>query len=179
MKLFILSLLSLVIMSATETKKSIFDYKVKDNKGQEFDLASLAGKKVIIVNVASKCGLTPQYEQLQAVYAKYKDQNLEIIGFPSNDFMGQEPGTNEEISSFCSLTYGVTFKIMDKVSVKGDDKCPLYKFLTTKELNGLEDNKVQWNFQKYLINADGTLAKVIGPRTLPDDKEIIDWIEAK
>jgi glutathione peroxidase len=179
MKIIILSILATLLMSASESKNSIHSFKVKDNAGKEFDLSTLKGKKVLIVNVASKCGLTPQYEQLQAIYTKYKDQNFEIIGFPSNDFMGQEPGTNEEIATFCSVNYGVTFKIMDKVTVKGDSKCELYKFLTKKELNGLEDNSVQWNFQKYLINEDGTLAKVVGPRISPDNKEIIDWIESK
>lgn len=160
-------------------KKSVHDYKVKDLSGKEFDFSSLKGKKVMIVNTASKCGLTPQYEKLEALYKKYQSQNFIIIGFPSNDFMHQEPGTNEEIAEFCSKNYGVTFPIMDKVSVKGDEKCDIYKFLTSKELNGLEDNSVKWNFQKYLLDENGYLLKVIPPTTEPDNQEIIDWIEKK
>ena len=160
-------------------KQSVHQYKVKDLSGKEFDFSSLKGKKVMIVNTASKCGLTPQYKQLEAIYDKYKDQNFVIIGFPSNDFMHQEPGTNEEIAEFCQKNYGVSFPMMDKVEVKGDDKCEIYKFLTQKRQNGLEDNSVKWNFQKYLIDENGYLVKVIAPTTEPDDKEIIEWIEAK
>lgn len=161
------------------TKQSVHQFKVKDLSGKEFDFSSLKGKKVMIVNTASKCGLTPQYEKLEALYKKYQNQNFVIIGFPSNDFMHQEPGTNEEIAEFCQKNYGVTFPIMDKVLVKGEDKCEVYKFLTKKELNGLEDNTVKWNFQKYLIDDNGYLVKVIAPTTEPDDKEIAQWIEGK
>lgn len=159
--------------------KSVHQFKVNDIEGNEFDMATLKGKKVMIVNTASKCGLTPQYEQLEKVYQKYKDQNFVIIGFPANNFMSQEPGTNEEIAAFCQKNYGVSFPMMEKISVKGKDQHPIYTFLTSKKYNGLEDNSVSWNFQKYLINEAGQLEKVISPRTLPDDKEIIDWIEKK
>jgi glutathione peroxidase len=156
---------------------TIYQFKVKDISGNEFDLATLKGKKVMIVNTASKCGLTPQYEQLEALYQKYKDKNFVIIGFPANNFMSQEPGTDEEIATFCSKNYGVTFPMMSKISVKGKDMHPLYKFLTTKDMNGHSDNKVGWNFQKYLIGTDGKLEMVIEPATLPNDPSVIAWIE--
>lgn len=131
----------------------------------------------MIVNVASKCGYTPQYEQLEAVYKKYKKNGFVIIGFPANNFMHQEPGTNDEIKDFCTLNYGVTFPMMSKISVKGKDMAPIYHWLTEKELNGVEDSKVKWNFQKYLISRKGKLEKVIPPKVKPDDPEIIRWIE--
>ncbi|MCL9805734.1 glutathione peroxidase [Flavobacterium amniphilum] len=156
---------------------TIYQFKVKDISGNDFDLASLKGKKVMIVNTASECGLTPQYEQLQELYTEFKDDNFTIIGFPANNFGAQEPGSNEQIATFCQRNYGVTFPMMEKISVKGDDTHALYQFLTHKDQNGLEDNEVKWNFQKYLINEDGTLAKVIGPETLPIDETVIKWIK--
>ncbi|OGS76336.1 MAG: glutathione peroxidase [Candidatus Fluviicola riflensis] len=159
--------------------KTIFEFKVTDIKNTEFDFASLKGKKIMVVNTASECGLTPQYEQLQALYEKYKDQNFVIIGFPANNFMGQEPGNNEEIATFCKANYGVTFPMMSKISVKGKDMHPVYQFLTQKSQNGLEDSEVQWNFQKYLIGTDGKLVRVVSPKTLPNDASIISWIESK
>lgn len=130
----------------------------------------------MIVNVASKCGLTPQYEALEQVYETYKDSNFVIIAFPANNFKEQEPGTNEEIKEFCSLNYGVTFPIMSKISVKGDDIHPLYKWLTTKELNSVSDSSIKWNFQKYLINTEGKIDHVINPWVKPDNKKITNWI---
>ena len=160
-------------------KMSIHEFKVENINGEEFDFSSLNGKKIMVVNTASKCGLTPQYEKLEALYQKYKNDNFIIIGFPSNDFMGQEPGSNEEIIAFCKKNYGVSFPMMSKVKVKGNDKCDVYSFLTSKSQNGLEDNKVQWNFQKYLLDENGFLVKVLSPRTLPDDPQISSWIEGK
>src|SRR5690606_13944224 len=160
-----------------QNRPNIYGFKVKDLSENDFDFATLKGKKVIIVNTASKCGLTPQYKDLQALYDKYKDQNLVIIGFPANDFMSQEPGTNDEIAAFCQMNYGVTFPMMSKISVKGDDMAPIYKFLTQESQNGFADSQVEWNFQKYLINENGQLEKVVGPRISPTDKEIINWIE--
>lgn len=160
-------------------KMSIHEFKVENINGEEFDFSSLNGKKIMVVNTASKCGLTPQYENLEALYQKYKNDNFIIIGFPSNDFMGQEPGSNEEIIAFCKKNYGVSFPMMSKVKVKGNDKCDIYSFLTSKSQNGLEDNKVQWNFQKYLLDENGFLVKVLSPRTLPDDPQISSWIEGK
>ena len=160
-------------------KMSIHEFKVENINGEEFDFSSLKGKKIMVVNTASKCGLTPQYEKLEALYQKYKNDNFIIIGFPSNDFMGQEPGSNEEIIAFCKKNYGVSFPMMSKVKVKGNNKCDIYSFLTLKSQNGLEDNKVQWNFQKYLLDENGFLVKVLSPRTLPDDPQISSWIEGK
>jgi len=157
-------------------KQSIYTFKVEDLEGKEFDFASLKGKKIMVVNTASKCGLTPQYKDLQALYEEYKDKGLVVIGFPANDFMKQEPGTNEEIGAFCEKNYGVTFPMMSKISVKGKEMHPLYQFLTQKAQNGLQDSDVEWNFQKYLLNERGELEKVISPRTSPKDKEILDWL---
>ncbi|RYH72184.1 glutathione peroxidase [Flavobacteriaceae bacterium 144Ye] len=160
-------------------KENIYQFTVKDLYGDDFDFSTLKGKKVMVVNTASECGLTPQYEQLQELYETFKDKNFTIVGFPANNFGGQEPGTNTEIASFCKQNYGVTFPMMGKISVKGDDMHEVYKFLTEKSKNGLEDSEVAWNFQKYLIDENGHLAKVISPRTLPTDESVISWIESK
>lgn len=160
-------------------KETIYQFKVEDLSGDSFDFSTLKGKKILVVNTASECGLTPQYEQLQAIYEKYKDKNFVIVGFPANNFGAQEPGSNQQIATFCQKNYGVTFPMMAKISVKGSDMHPVYQFLTQKAKNGLEDSEVQWNFQKYLINEKGELAKVISPRTLPTDAEIVNWIEGK
>ena len=160
-------------------KETIYQFNVQDLSGNAFDFTTLKGKKIMIVNTASECGLTPQYEQLQAVYEKYKEQNFVIVGFPANNFGSQEPGSNAQIATFCQKNYGVTFPMMAKISVEGSDQHPLYQFLTQKAKNGLEDSDVQWNFQKYLINESGELVKVVSPRTLPTDAEIINWIEGK
>lgn len=157
---------------------TIYQFKVTDLTGNEFDFAKLKGKKVIVVNTASKCGLTPQYKELEALYEKYKDKGLVIVGFPANNFAGQEPGTNAEIATFCQQNYGVSFPMMGKVSVKGDDMAPIYHFLTEKSKNGLKDSEVEWNFQKYLINEKGQLEKVVSPKTLPTDAEIVNWINS-
>ncbi len=159
-------------------KKSIYDYKATDIDGKAFDLASLKGKKVIIVNTASKCGYTGQYEGLEKLYKEYGKDGLVIIGFPTNDFNGQEPGTNSEIAAFCTQNYGVTFPMMEKITVKGNDMKPIYQFLTQKSQNGLEDSDVKWNFQKYLINQKGQLEKVLMSKVEPYDSEIINWIKA-
>jgi glutathione peroxidase len=176
----IIPILMLIFVSmATQAQNSFHDFKVKTLGGEEFDFSTLKGKKVMVVNTASKCGLTPQYEQLQSIYEKYGGEDFEIIGFPANNFMNQEPGSAEEIEEFCQVNYGVTFPMMAKISVKGDDQHPLYQWLTEKSKNGVKDSKVQWNFQKYLIGPDGTLEKVIPPKTKPDDSEIIEWITSE
>lgn len=178
-----LSILSLIIMFSVNSKvyaqKNIYDFCIKTIDGKDFCIKDLKGKKIMIVNTASKCGFTPQYEDLENLYKKYKDDNFVIIGFPANNFMHQEPGSNEEIATFCTKNYGVTFPMMEKISVKGDDINPLYKFLTNKSENGVMDSNVKWNFQKYLINEDGVLEKVIYSSTKPNDPEIIDWITGK
>lgn len=156
---------------------SIYQFKVEDLEGNTFDFSSLKGKKILVVNTASKCGLTPQYKELEALYKQYKDKNFVIVGFPANNFGQQEPGSNQEIATFCQKNYGVTFPMMAKVSVKGEDMCAMYQFLTQKSRNGLQDSQVEWNFQKYLIGTDGHLEKVIAPQVTPMDAQIVDWIK--
>lgn len=170
-----------VVTSTTEknipmNKENIYQFKVKDLSGNEFDFSTLKGKKILIVNTASECGLTPQYKDLQSIYEKYKDKNFVIVGFPANNFGSQEPGNNQEIATFCQKNYGVTFPMMSKISVKGKDMDAVYQFLTQKAKNGLQDSEVDWNFQKYLINENGELEKVLSPRVLPTDPEILGWI---
>jgi len=158
-------------------EKSIYDFVVKDITGNDFNMSALRGKKVIIVNTASQCGLTPQYAELEKLYTQYKDK-LVIIGFPANNFGQQEPGKDSEIAGFCQKNYGVTFPMMSKISVVGDDMAPLYHFLTEKDRNGLQDSEVEWNFQKYLINEKGELVKVLHPKTSPLDESIIAWLKS-
>ena len=155
---------------------SIYDFTVKTLEGKDFSFAELKGKKVMIVNTASKCGFTPQYEELQELWEHYGGDDFIIIGFPANNFMNQEPGTNDEIKEFCTRNYGVTFPIMSKISVKGKEMHPVYKWLISKELNGFKDSNVQWNFQKYLLDENGKLVKVIKPRIKPTDPEILNWL---
>ena len=156
--------------------KTLHDFVVEDIYGDAFEMASLKGKKVMVVNTASKCGLTPQYEDLEALYQEYKDGDFVIIGFPANNFMNQEPGSNEDIIEFCTANYGVSFPMMGKISVKGDDMAPIYKWLTLKELNGKMDSEVGWNFQKYLIDEEGNLVDMIPPRTKPNTERVIAWL---
>lgn len=158
-------------------KQTIYQFKVTDINGDEFDFATLKGKKILIVNTASKCGYTSQYKDLEALYEKYKNKNFVIVGFPANNFLWQEPGTNAEIATFCQKNYGVTFPMMGKISVKGDDMHPLYKFLTQMQLNGVLDSKVKWNFQKYLINEKGELEQMYLSGVEPTDAKIVNWIE--
>ena len=159
-------------------QQSIHQFVVEDIEGKKFDFSLLKGKKIMVVNTASECGLTPQYEQLEELYEEFKDDNFIIVGFPANNFGAQEPGSNKEIATFCTRNYGVTFPMMEKISVKGDDTHALYQFLTQKENNGLSDNEVTWNFQKYLLDEEGYLAKIISPQTLPIDESIINWIKS-
>ena len=173
--LFFLLLFSLAGFSQTS---GFYDFKVKTLEGGNFDFSSLKGKKVMIVNTASKCGFTPQYKDLEEVYVKYHD-NLVIIGFPANNFASQEPGTAAEIRKFCTENYGVTFPMMEKISVKGDDMAPLYKWLTSKEKNGVMDSEVKWNFQKYLIDENGKLVDVVYSKDKPTSDKVIAWISSK
>ena len=172
----LLSIMTLTLNSQTSVDNSIHQFKVADIYGNIFDFSQLKGKKVMIVNTASKCGLTYQYEALQKLYSQYKDLNFVIIGFPSNDFLWQEPGSNDEIIDFCEQNYGVTFPMMSKITVKGTKKHPIYQFLTQKSKNNYRDSRVTWNFQKYLIDKEGRIEKIISPRTRPDSEEIVSWI---
>ncbi len=164
---------------AQEASKSFYDFTVKNIDGYNYPLSQLKGKKVMVVNTASKCGFTPQYKDLEELYEKYKDKNFVIIGFPANNFANQEPGSNSEIKKFCTEHYRVTFPMMAKISVKGNDIHPLYKWLTSKKENGVMDSKVKWNFQKYLIDENGHLVAVIYSKEKPTSQRIINWIEGK
>ena len=168
--------MTLTMSSQTSVDTTIHQFKVADIYGNIFDFSELKGKKIMIVNTASKCGLTYQYEALQKLYSQYKDFNFMIVGFPSNDFLWQEPGKNEDIIDFCEENYGVTFPMMSKITVKGSKKHPIYQFLTQKEKNNYKDSRVTWNFQKYLINKNGVIEKIISPRTRPDSEEVVSWI---
>jgi len=165
-------------MALFSQNSGFYDFKVKTLEGADFDLSSLKGKKVMVVNVASKCGNTPQYKDLEELYEKYQGE-LVIIGFPANNFGGQEPGSAAEIREFCSKNYGVTFPMMEKISVKGDDMHPLYKWLTSKEKNGIMDSNVTWNFQKYLIDENGRLVDMLNPKEKPGSDKTLAWLSAE
>jgi len=156
--------------------KSIYDFKVEALDGGTIDFAQFRGRKILIVNTASKCGNTPQYKGLQQLYDKYGDK-LVIVGFPANNFMFQEPGSNEKIQEFCSQNFGVTFPMAAKISVKGRNMAPIYTWLTEQRYNGYQDSKVRWNFQKYLLDEHGKLVHIFSPSTLPDDPDVIRAIE--
>lgn len=155
------------------------EFVVKDIAGEEFAFNQLKGKRVLIVNTASKCGYTPQYEGLQELYEQYGGENFTVIGFPCNQFMNQEPGSNSEIASFCKKNYGVSFPIMDKIKVKGDDQHPVYSWLCDKELNGKDDAKVSWNFNKFLVDENGNWVAHYGSRTKPMDEEIVAFAKGE
>lgn len=176
---------------------SIYDIPVKTIDGKDTNLGEYKGKTLLIVNVASKCGLTPQYEGLQKLYSEYKDKGIEVLGFPANNYLGQEPGTEEEIKDFCSTNYNVTFPLFAKLSTKGDDQHPLYKYLTeTKpdtDVNdgGLEEklkgfgsvrstpSEVLWNFEKFLVSKDGEIVARFAPDVKPDDSRLVEKLEAE
>lgn len=179
MKQLTVLFLLISVFSFGQSKTNFHSFKVTDIYGAEFDLAKLKGQKVLVVNTASKCGLTPQFKDLEKLFKTYKDLNFTIVGFPSNDFNQQDPGSNEEIAEFCQQNYGVTFPMMSKISVKGDSIHPLYKWLTNKELNGVLSTKVTWNFQKFMIDEEGNLIDFVSPQKKPDTNEIVDWITNK
>lgn len=173
-------LLLLPMMAAADEKKSgPLGYKMKAIDGKEVDLSKYKGKVVMFVNVASKCGLTPQYEQLQKLHASYADKGLVIIGVPANEFGRQEPGSNEEIAAFCKSEYGVKFPMLAKVVVKGKGISPLYKYLTEKETNPKFAGEIKWNFTKFLIGKDGEVVNRFEPRVFPDDKKVTEAIETE
>ena len=158
--------------------QSIHTFKVAGIDGKQINLAAYKGKKILIVNTASKCGYTPQYESLQKVYDQYKDK-LVILGFPCNQFGGQEPGTNEEIVAFCKQNYGVNFPLADKIDVKGANIAPIYQWLTQKAKNGVLDANISWNFNKFLLDENGNLMAHFGSKTKPFDADLIKLIEKK
>jgi glutathione peroxidase len=163
-------------ISATDVPASIYSFKVEALDGGTIDLAKFKGKKILIVNTASKCGLTPQYEELQKLHNQYKDK-LVIIGFPANNFLFQEPGANKEIATFCQKNYGVTFLMAAKISVKGSKMHPLYQWLTNKKFNKVSDNSVSWNFQKYLIDESGNFKQMFKPQVSPMSDEVVNAIK--
>jgi glutathione peroxidase len=159
------------------TGESIHQFTVKDINGKDFNFASLKGKKIMIVNTASNCKLAAQFEQLQVLYEEL--DNFVVVGFPANNFENQEPGTNAEIAKICKKNYGITFPMMEKVSVKGDDISPVYKFLTSRIENGIQNSTVDWNFQKYLLDEEGQLVRVLPSQIVPLDQQVINWIKSK
>ena len=176
MKFLISILLLAMIHTDQSSTPTIYSYKVNSIDGKEMDLAQFKGKKILIVNVASECMYTPQYADLEQLYEMYKDK-LVIIGFPSNDFFGQEPGSNEQIQQFCTNSYKVTFPMAAKITVKGKNMAPIYQWLTKKKLNGVEDSEVSWNFNKYLINEEGEYVAHFKSKVEPLDPSIISSIE--
>jgi glutathione peroxidase len=174
-KLITIAAMTALMMAPIMAQKSFYDFTVETIDGQQFNFADLKGKKVMIVNTASKCGHTPQYKDLELLYKAYK-QKLVIIGFPANNFLSQEPGTNAEIKEFCDSKYGVTFPMMAKISVKGSDMHPLYQWLTKKSKNGVMDSEVSWNFQKYLIDENGKLVGYFKPAVKPLSDEVVMWV---
>ena len=177
-KLSLIFLLMTITMTGFTQTSGLYDFKVKTLEGGDFDFSTLKGKKVMIVNTASKCGFTPQYKDLEEVYEKYQGDFV-IIGFPANNFASQEPGTATEIRKFCTDNYGVKFPMMAKISVKGNDMAPIYKWLTSKEKKGVMDSEVKWNFQKYLIDENGKLVDVIYSKDKPTSDKVIAWISSK
>lgn len=158
--------------TSTQPQQSIYDFKVEALDGTTIDFASFKGKKILIVNTASECGYTPQYEGLETLYRDHKDK-LVIVGFPTNDFGGQEPGSNEEIKTFCKKNYGVSFPMAAKITVKGDQTHPLYKWLCHKEQNGVLDADIKWNFNKFLVDENGKLLNYFPSNVEPLSKEIL------
>jgi len=156
--------------------KTIHDYKVESLDGNEINFANFKGKKILIVNTASECGFTPQYADLETISKKYADKVV-VVGFPANNFGGQEPGSNEEIGAFCQKNYGVTFPLAAKVSVKGDDTSPIFKYLTEKDLNGVKNTSIMWNFTKFLLDENGKLIDSFISTTKPTDEKIVKYFK--
>lgn len=171
------SIALIILFSVLLPGKSVYDFTMKDIDGKDQSLSQYKGKVLVIVNVASKCGFTPQYKDLEAFYQKYKDRGVVLLGFPSNDFMAQEPGSDAEIKAFCSTKYNVTFPMFSKIDVKGNSIAPLYSYLTQKKENGVLDSKVAWNFQKFLIDKNGKVVKSFSPPTSVWDPEFIKSVE--
>ncbi len=170
--------IALVALFAANSSKTVYDFNVKDIDGNQVSLAKYKGKVLLIVNVASMCGNTPQYKDIQALYTKYSSKGLVVLGFPANNFMGQEPGSDKDIKAFCTREYAVTFPMFSKISVKGKDIAPLYSYLTQKSENGVTDAAVTWNFQKFLVGKDGHVITSVSPKTSVNDAEVIKAIEA-
>ena len=181
-KLVVTSVLSVAAACGSTAESAVelnypLHFTMADIDGEPVDLEQYKGKVVLLVNVAGKCGLTPQYEALQALYEKYGDRGFTILAFPANNFAEQEPGTNEEIKAFCSSNYGVNFPLFSKVSVKGEDICPLYKYLTREQTNPGFSGEISWNFTKFLLDRRGRVVGRFEPKTTPDDQAVVSAIE--
>jgi glutathione peroxidase len=185
LKFFSVSMLGLLVMASIVSAadqgdaKSVLDFKTKSIQGKEVDLSQYKGKVLLVVNVASKCGLTPQYEQLEALHEKYGDKGLAVLGFPSNQFGAQEPGSDEEIADFCKATYDVKFDLFSKTDVNGENASDLYKYLTSVDAKPAGKGKISWNFEKFVIGRDGNVIARFSPRTSPNDPEVMKVIEAE
>jgi len=166
------------VMNHQQNDKTIYSFTVKDIDGKMVSLEQYKGKVVLIINVASNCGHTPQYEGMEKFYEQYKDKGLVILGFPANNFLAQEPGSDEQIKSFCTKNYGVTFPMFSKISVKGKDMAPLYQFLTSKEQNGVIDAPVKWNFQKFLIDRQGHVVTFFDPGTKVSEDKVVQAVSS-
>jgi glutathione peroxidase len=166
-------------VKTSKPMQSFFELEAQSIDGLPVSMSAFKGKKIMVVNVASRCGYTSQYTDLQALYEKYKNQNFVILGFPCNQFMGQEPGTESEIQAFCQKNYGVSFPLFSKVDVKGKEQHPIYKWLTQQAINGVEDANVSWNFNKFLIDEAGNYVVHLESGAKPMDAEIVSWIEGK
>lgn len=167
----------LVILFAAGPTKTVYDFTVKDIDGKDVSLSQYKGKVLLIVNVASLCGNTPQYKDIQNLYEKYSSKGLVVLGFPANNFMGQEPGSDKEIKQFCTKEYAVTFPMFSKISVKGKEIAPIYSYLTQKSENGVIDAPVKWNFQKFLIGKNGTVITSVAPGTSINDEPVMKAID--
>ncbi len=176
---FALAMVAMIGPLSAADAKSPLDFKVDNIEGKPIDLSQYKGQVVMIVNVASKCGLTPQYKQLEEVYSKYKDKGLLVLGFPANEFGKQEPGTNQEIAQFCTGKYNVDFPMFSKMVVKGEGISPLYQFLTSKDTNPGMDGEIKWNFEKFLVGRDGKVVKRFAPPIKPDAPQVVEAIEAE
>lgn len=165
-----------LVLGAASPPSSIYDFQLNRIHGEPESLGAYKGQVMLIVNVASKCGFTPQYEGLEALYDRYRNQGFVVLGFPANDFRGQEPGTNAEIAEFCRATWSVEFPMFEKITVKGDDQHPLYRFLTSRPapIGGA----IEWNFQKFLVDRQGNVIERLSPRTRPEDPAVVARIEA-
>jgi len=160
-----------------KSDKSVYGFTMKDIDGKSVDLSQYKGKVSLVVNVASKCGYTPQYKNLEAVYEKYKDKGFEILAFPANEFKQQEPGTNAQIKEFCTSKYDTKFPLFSKIVVKGEGEAPLYQYLTSTDANAQTAGDIKWNFTKFLVSKDGKVVARFEPKVKPDDAEVIDAIE--
>jgi glutathione peroxidase len=176
MKKMLTAVLAMFLVAATPVK-TVYDFTMKDIDGKDVSLGQYKGKVLLIVNVASLCGNTPQYSDIEALYEKYKDKGLVVLGFPANNFMSQEPGDNKEIKQFCTTKYAVKFPMFSKISVKGKDMAPLYSYLTQKSENGAVDAEVKWNFQKFLVSKNGQVITSFSPKTKVTESEVVSAIE--